>query len=415
MKPAAASPERVRPRPGRAGSGEPRRPALSDRLPRAWLFPLLVFAATWVLILATWYASDKIYGQRHPWTWHFLYKDALWYLDIARHGYPARLVPGTPSEPTAFFPLFPLLIRLAGDALAGHLAVGGLVVSILAGALSALAVWTLAARVCDRRVADHAVALYCLFPGAMTFGMLYSEPLTVAIGAAVLLALLRRRWLLAGILGAAGTAEAPTMIVLAAVSGAAALQAIWSRREWRALIAPALTPAGVLAFFGYLGHRYHDDAFWFQVERSGWGQHLDWGKQTLHILLWADLGAHKYKFVSALYVIMLIASAAGIVMMLAARLPVPVSLYGVLMVATFVVSPANPRPRYVLCAFPLFIGAAAKLPRVVYWPLLAVCAAGLVFLTAWWPHHYYGPAPLGPGQGRGRASRRCPCPGAVTA
>jgi hypothetical protein len=70
-----------------------------------------------------------------------------------------------------------------------------------------------------------------------------------------------------------------------------------------------------------------------------------------------------------------------------------VSLYGVLLVLTFVISPANPRPRYVLCAFPLFIGAAAKLPRVLYWPVLAVSAGSLVFLVAWWPNHYVGPAP----------------------
>jgi hypothetical protein len=31
----------------------------------------------------------------------------------------------------------------------------------------------------------------------MTFGMLYSEPLAVALGAAALLALVERRWLLA--------------------------------------------------------------------------------------------------------------------------------------------------------------------------------------------------------------------------
>jgi len=224
--------------------------------------------------------------------------------------------------------------------------------------------------------------------------MLYSEPLTVALGAAVLLALLRRRWLLAGIVGAVATAEASILIVLAAVSGIAALQAIWSRREWRALVAPALTPLGILAFFGYLGPRYHDYAFWFQVERSGWGQHIDWGAQTLHILLWMDDGAfHRQKFLITLYFVMLIVAALGIVMMLAARLPVPVSLYGVLTVLTFTLSPANPRPRYVLCAFPLFIGAAAKLPRLLYWPVLAVSAFTLVFLIGWFPNHSIGPAP----------------------
>lgn len=394
MTPGAASPGRVSPRAGSAAAGAPAPPALSDRLPRAWLFPLLVFAVTWLLILAAWYGSDQIYGHSHAWTWHFLFKDAGWFLNVAQHGYPARTHNGLPGPATAFFPIFPLMIRAASYVAGGSYAFGGLALSILIGAASAVGVWALAARVRDRRVADRAVMLYCFFPGAMTFGMLYSEPLTVALGAAALLALVSRRWLVAGIVGAVGTAEASMMIVLAAVSGIAALQAIWTRREWRALIAPALTPLGILAFFGYLGHRYHDYLFWFHAERSFWGQHIDWGDKTLHILLWSDPPAiYQQRFLSSVYVIMLVAAAAGIVLMLAARLPLPVSLYGVLMVATFTLSPANPRPRYVLCAFPLFIGAAAKLPRVIYWAVIALSAAGLVFLIAWWPNHVIGPAP----------------------
>lgn len=183
MAPAAASPERVRPRAGSAEDGTLGPPALSDRLPRAWLFPLLVFGATWLLILATWYSSDLIYGHSHAWTWHFLFKDANWFLTVAQHGYPARLAfltvarHGYPagirsglageSAAAAFFPVFPLMIRAASYVAGGSYAFGSLAVSILTGAASATGVWALAARVRGRRVADRAVVLYCFFPGAM--------------------------------------------------------------------------------------------------------------------------------------------------------------------------------------------------------------------------------------------------------
>jgi hypothetical protein len=72
-----AFPEHARPRAGQAQAGHAGRPALSDRLPYPWLLPLLVFAATWLLILG---ASDAIYSHSHPWTWHFLFKDARYYL-----------------------------------------------------------------------------------------------------------------------------------------------------------------------------------------------------------------------------------------------------------------------------------------------------------------------------------------------
>ena len=394
------SPGHARPggRPGQPG--DPGRPALSDRLPYPWLFPLLVFAATWVLIVAAWYGSDAIYGQAHPWTWHFVFKDAKYYLAIAEHGYKRTSPfpwPRGGSEidrRTAFFPLFPLVIRAASYLTGGNYLIAGLAVSVLAGAASAVGVWVLAARLCGLRIADRAVALYCFFPGAMTFGMLYSEPLAVALGAGVLLALLDRRWLIAGIIGAVATAERPTMIILVAVSGVAAVQAIWSRREWRALIAPALTPLGMLAFFGYLGHRYHNYAFWFRVERDGWKQHVGWGEHTLRIMLWADPGTTQYALFNVLLIAMFVAAVAGIAMMLAARLPVPVSLFAILTVLTCVVSSdESTKPRFVWAAFPIFIGAAAKLPRFLYWPVLILSAASLVFLIGWWPNHYFGPAP----------------------
>jgi len=396
--PGQVSPGQVSPGPGRAEPRPPGRPALSDRLPRAWLFPLLVFALTWVVILATWSGSDAVYGQGHPWTWHFIFKDSVYYLGIAEHGYPDRLPfpwNGSPvAARAAFFPVFALLIRLISYLTGGDFVVAGLAASIVSGAASAVGVWALAARLRGRRVADRAVLLYCFFPGAMTFGMLYSEPLAVALGAAALLALVERRWLLAGLIGAVGTAERPTLIVLAAVAAVAAAQAIWTRREWRALLAPALTPLGALAFFGYLGHRYHDYAFWFRVEHEGWHDHIDGGVHALHILFWADPATAHYKVFNVVLIAMFIAALAGIALMIAARLPLPVTLFGVLVVLMSVVSVGQvTKPRFIWAAFPLFIGAAAKLPRAIYWPVLVLSAAGLVFLVAWWPNHYAGPAP----------------------
>src|SRR3981081_4260937 len=197
MTAAGTSPDRAPSRSGDPESGpSQRRPALSDRLPRAWLFPLLVFAATWVLIVATWYISDAIYGGSHPWTFHFLVKDADYYLGIAQHGYPARLPTPWRDTPVnaraAFFPLFPALIRLASYLTGGNYPVAGLIAQIAAGAASALGVGAVAARPRGHRVADRAFVLYCLFPGALTFSLLYSEPLAVAISAAAILAMLDR-------------------------------------------------------------------------------------------------------------------------------------------------------------------------------------------------------------------------------
>jgi hypothetical protein len=378
MSVANASTEMVSPG---SDPGQPTRQprALSDRLPRPWLFPLAVFAVVWVLILVTWFAADAILGQRHPWYWHILIMDSGFYRGIAQHGYSGNPLRG------AFFPLFPLVIHLMSYLTVGDYMVAGLLSMIACGAASAVAVWALADRVCGRRVADRAVVLYCFFPGAMTFGILYSEPLAIALGATALLALLDRRWLLAGLIGAVATAERPTLVVLIAVAGAAAIQAIWVRREWHALLAPALTSLGVSLFFDFLGHRYHNYGYWFKIERQVWHQHFDWGQSTIWLVLWLARFDRVHKAFAILLMLMFIAGLVGVALMIAARLPLPLILFGVLTIAlAFMSSIAGPRPRLVWAAFPIFIGAAAKLPRVAYWPVVILSAAGLVLLVGAW-------------------------------
>jgi hypothetical protein len=386
--------------PGLSGAGPdpPERPSVSERLPRAWLFPLLVFAGTWLLIGATWLGTDLIYHQRHPPRWYYGFKDAGFYLGIAEHGYAWTLhAPHSAVSQSgwaAFFPLFPMTIRLVGTLLFGHYLAAALIVVVAAGAASALGVWALAARVAGRRVADRAVILYCLFPGAMTFGLLYSEPLGVALSAAALLALLARRWVLAGLLGALCTAERPDLVVIAAVLGLAALHAVWARREWRALLAPALASLGVLAFFGYLGHRYRDYGFWFQVEERGWNAHFDGGVHTFQILTWQIPGITQYPVYNAIIDAVALLAVAGIGLMIAGRLPRPLTLFSILVfVAIVTASTPGVKPRLVWAAFPIFIGMAAKLPRVIFWPLVILSAAALVYLIGWWPHHPMAPAP----------------------
>jgi hypothetical protein len=405
--------------------------ALSSRLPRPWLFPLLVYAATWVLIVVTWQVANAIYGKADSWTTYFLFKDATHYLAIAQNGYPARLVfppkavphgyphfelvnlplawhwgsvltykapvppPPYPYLP-AFFPGLSALVWLVHWVTGGSFVIGALVTSILCGAAASLLVWILAVKVRDRRVADRAVVLFCVFPGAMAFGMLYSEPLAIAIAAATLLAMLDRRWLLAGLLAAVGTFERPTLVVLTGVLGIGAIVAIRDRREWRSLAAAPLSLLGVAAFFAYLGIRYHDVAFWFATEKRGWAQKVDLGKHTIELLTWqAGKATEQNPFFTVLLTIMFVVAVAGVIFMIRARLPWEVTLFTVLTLLACIVSNAqSTKPRFVWAAFGIFIGfGAAKLPRYVYWPLVVASAALLAFLIGWWPHHYTGPAP----------------------
>ena len=256
--------------------------------------------------------------------------------------------------------------------------------------------WFLAARVRGRAVADRAVVLFCVFPGAMTFGMLYSEPLAIAIAAATLLAMLERRWLLAGLLAAAWTFERPSLIVLTGVLGVGAIVAIWTRREWRSPAAAPLSLLGVAGFFAYLGTRYHNLAFWFATEKAGWHQKVDFGVHTFQLLTWqAGKATAQNAFFTVVLTIMFAVAVAGVVLMIRARLPWEGhAVHGADAAGVHRVQRAEHQA-------PVRVERARPVHRIrrdeVAALRLLASGGGVgqasVFLVGWWPHHYIGPAP----------------------
>ena len=63
----------------------------------------------------------------------------------------------------------------------------------------------------------RAVLIFCLFPGSVVFSMVYAEGVMLALVAGCILALQRRRWVLAGALAGFATATEPEAIGLVAV------------------------------------------------------------------------------------------------------------------------------------------------------------------------------------------------------
>lgn len=365
----------------------PRPPALSERLPTPWLFPLLAFAAAWGIILAAWQVANAIYGV--SWAWwnkYFLYQDGGHYSWLAIHAYaPKHAIP--PPARAAYFPVLPELVRTVANMTRHQYLPAELIVQVVMGAASAVAVWALAAHLSGRRVADRTVLLYCAFPGAITFGMLYPEPTGNALAAISLLAVVNRKWLAAGLLALVASALHPALLMLTPALAAAAISAIVARREWSSLIAPLLAPLGAAGYFGLLATDYHDYFFWFHNQAGGWRQRADWIGHEVRVLSWTDPGTAAHPFFNALLIAMAIFLVAGLALMLAARLPLPVTLYTVLAVlALGMANEPGPTPRFAWTALGVFIGLAAKLPRWVFWPLVVISAGLLAFLYGWWPH-----------------------------
>jgi hypothetical protein len=122
--------------------------------------------------------------------------DAGWYLTVARHGYDFP----RPSA-TAFFPLYPLLVRIA-EAPMRSFDVAGIVVSLVAFFAALYFLHRLAEIEMGRQAADRTVLLVAFFPVAFFFSAIYTESLFLALTVGCVYAARRGWWGRAAVIGA---------------------------------------------------------------------------------------------------------------------------------------------------------------------------------------------------------------------
>ncbi|MEY9877760.1 hypothetical protein ABH931_007284 [Streptacidiphilus sp. MAP12-33] len=330
--------------------------------------------------------------------------DAGWYARIADHGYAVAdgLIGahGIPYSPRAFFPLYPWLGHLASR-LTGLGTAGGLVlVAWSASLLAAWGIFAIADRLWGPRVGRIAAVLWGVLPLAAVESYGYSEPLFTALCAWSLYALLRRRWLTAGVLCVlAGLTRPSATALIAAVAVAAVVElrrdvtARRPRRSWRPLVAALLAPLGWLGYLAYTAWAvgsptayFHIQAAWDTGVDFGWTIVRWYGNEATKLFAFGHeaqrhaLGRLPMALTGLAYLGLLIASLRSWRRRDARRQPLPVLVFaaGLFLVDFANASPQPPIARFLLPAFPLLYPAAhwlADRPRLAR-PLLVAAAVG---------------------------------------
>lgn len=324
--------------------------------------------------------------------------DGTWYLAVVERGYPAAIpeVEGSlVQNTTAFFPLYPLTVRAADVVLPGGAVVAGVGVALAFGAAATVLVAVLASAVAGRAVAERSAALFCFFPGALVFSLVYSEGIMIAAAAACLLLLHQRRWIAAGVAGAMASASRPTGIAVAAACAWAAMVAIRHRREWRALIAPILAPVGMVAFLGFLWARTGEADVWFRTQSEAWKDRTDFGANTARVAF--DFLTSPFDAGDEVVLgLALLFTVAAVICLVRSGLPGPLNVYtaGVLLLP-LASAILGPRPRFVLSAFPLFIALAVKVRGRAFLALVGASALLLPVLIVYYTHMFLEPIPGG--------------------
>jgi len=316
--------------------------------------------------------------------------DGRWYLEIVRSGYPQFIPPDITYEQlearAAFFPLYPMVVRAVDVVLPGGDTLAALFTNLVLSMVAVVLVGLLARQWFDVAVARRAMVLFAVFPGSFVMSFAYSETLLIVLAAGCLLALSHERWLLAGVTAALATAARPNGVALVAACAVAALFAIRSRRNWRALIAPVLAPVGFIAFQVFLAGHTGERAAWFRVQREAWREGTSFGATAIS----NTLSFLSHPFASPTDALTA-ATMAALGMCAWAwhrcRLPGFATAYVVIVVALMLIpATVTARPRFLFTAFPLAIAVAAWWPRGERsdsWGLMLVASgAGLAGLTA---------------------------------
>lgn len=313
--------------------------------------------------------------------------DGQWYFELIRTGYPRSVPPdvtfGMKEARAAFFPVYPFVVRILDPILPGGEVFTAHLVNNVAGFAAVLLVGVLARRVFDTDIAGRAMVLMAVFPGSYVLSFAYSEAIMFVLVGVCLLLLYDERWVLAGVAAALVTASRPNGIAICFACAVAAFLAIRRRRDWKALVAPALSPLGWLAFQLLLGRHAGENGVWFRVQREAWDEGISFGMKALDAI--GNAVTHPFSSPANLLTLTSVAAMLGMVATsLKVRLPVPWLVYSAVVLALMLMpSTVTARPRFLYTAFPLLIGVAAWWParwRDQWTWLMLACGGGLVLL-----------------------------------
>ncbi|MCE7010181.1 hypothetical protein LWC34_46370 [Kibdelosporangium philippinense] len=332
--------------------------------------------------------------------------DGQWYLAIADDGYggitkglvdaEGKLAPHTPL---AFFPLYPLLLRVVAALTGTSTVFAGLLVSVLAGVAAACALFRLGRMAGGNpRVGLLLVVLWAGAPMAITLSMVYTEALFTAFAAWALVGVVERRWLLAALccIGA-GLTRPSAAVLIGVVALAAVVVFLRSQDKWQPLACAVVCPSGLLGYWAWVADRTGDIRGWFNLEWDGWRTKFDAGAESAEFI-WDKLvtGASVMETLTVFILLLAAVSAALLPFVLRSRPGRwPLALFGIGMVILVAGTAGLPfaKTRFLLPGFvlllPLAIGLANRRPATAIAGAAAFVLVGSWFsaysLTGW---HY---------------------------
>jgi len=300
------------------------------------------------------------------------------YLGIAKEGYSQKYQ-------YAFFPLYPLAIRVLSQLTQNFLA-AAILISLVSTFLGINLLYKLVALDFDKKIAEKAVTAFLFFPTSFFLLTAYSEGLFFLLAVATFYFLRKNKLFWATV--AASFASATRLVGLAVVAGL--LIEVWTtqgmnRKNWYILLAP-------LGFVIYCIYLYHQtgDPLYFITAENHWQRTLVvpgvgfW--ETLRQLVSQGVNTNFNVLVDFFFAIF----GVGFALRSFRFLPSGLASYSLFAIGIPLLSPTLlSMPRFLLPVFPIFIlMALIKRPLIQCslqtFSLMLLAIFTALFITGYW-------------------------------
>jgi len=297
----------------------------------------------------------------------------------------------------AFFPLYPLLIRLFSFGVRAYMPIVGAVISITS---TVLGIWVLYMLVSQKYPAtgNWTVLFFILFPTSFYFLSVYTEGLFFLLSVSCFYFLFKRNWFLAALCGcfASATRVIGVCLVLPFV-----IEYFSTFKQWKpkkSFLYVLLIPVGILAYMGYLWMTSGDPLRFMHV-LPGYGSHRSGGSiillpQVLYrygkILIFAFLQPTLMSYLTTILEFVSVLCA-GYTLYYGWIRRISPSLWwysAVVLLVPTLSGTFSSMPRYILAAFPIFItlgmirSTRTKILLAVLF-CLTQCLCWIMFVRGW--------------------------------
>lgn len=338
-----------------------------------------------------WYLNP-MHGVFHLFVQPLRNWDGFWYTLIAERGYHVN------PAASAFWPVYPLILRYLHDALTWSVPTIGVIVSNVSFFFGLVYLYRLIRVDYPEKIAKRAIWLLVLFPTAYYFSAVYTESLFLLLTVAAIYYGRTDRWGRAAIVGALAALTRNTGFLILIPLGLFIVHRYgWDPRNWwRKAIQLILIPLAPLAFLFRLKQLWNDPLMTLHVQ-SEWARYRAWPWATIQTefhkvdLTWFHYLYQNFSWntLTSAYVRHLFAESQtydlfitlvfiALAIYMAVKVRPAYSLYAIVafvlpMFSPSLVHPLMSTPRFVLVLFPFFIAMAYLLRnRYLYLAVLAL-------------------------------------------